>query len=190
MAKLAEIKDLDGWLYAVKRKNPNVRLGNDGSLQIYDPKNPDTDPRIIPHLKGIDAYRILGEDIHPELRAAATAKLTEIEVAIGSVKDPLFTAVDTAEQEYLLAVEQWETTKTIDHALAVGRAQRVLADKEAEYRAASFKHRSILSLQDVSRIMIDYRTKDMRKVGHTIQLARYDTTLASERTIPIVEGTA
>lgn len=183
MAK--EITDLDTWLFAYTRKKPGVLLGQDGSLQVRNPKNLEEEPKIIPHMYGVDAAIVLNGVARDELRATAEAKLTEIEVAQTTENDRLYAEFSNAESEYLDAVDTWNAERNSENARAVGRAQRRLAEADKAYREVKFKHRDVRSLEGLPRMVIDYRTKDERKMKYNLQLATYHTTNATDRTIVV-----
>lgn len=185
MARVAEPTNVDSWFLAYKQKKRTVRLGEDGSLQIIDKSNPDAQPKIIPHNYGIDAYRVLNYNEHPELRAAAVAKLTENEVAFNTKIETAYAELQVADSEYISAIESWERNKTVENTLAVGRAQRKLAKAEEMYTDVKYPYRSIVSRSEIPRILIDYRTKDERKHPFNIQLATYEKTVPADRTIGV-----
>jgi len=191
MQKAADITDLDAWLYAYKRKKPGIILGGDGRLTVQNTKKPEEAPTVIPHTLGVDAYRVLNDGVHAELRAAATAKLTELEVANMGVVDEAYEACNAAEMKYMDDVETWEQNHNAENAIAVAKSQRLLYAAEQKYREAKYKHRSILSINGLPRLAIDYRTKDDRALPFTLELARYETSKSAGRALSITEaGTA
>jgi len=192
MQKAADITDLDSWLYAYKKQKPGVKLALDGTFTVINTKKLDDAPTIIPHILGLDAYRVLNDNVHPELRAAATAKLTELEVATMGGVDAAYETFRAAEAAYMTEIEKWEQVHNAEHAMGVARAQRALAIADVQYRDAKFKYRSILSLNEVPRLILDYRTKDDRVLPFTLELGRYETTKSAERVLSLTTegGTA
>jgi hypothetical protein len=186
MQKAADITDLDTWLYAYKKGKPGVKLALDGTFTVINTKKPEDAPRVIPHSLGVDAYRVLNDGEHPELRAAATAKLTELEVADMGIVDTAYETFRAAESAYMTEIEKWEQEHSTEHAMGVARAQRALAKADAKYRDAKFKHRSILSLNDLPRLVLDYRTKDDRSLLFTLELGKYEINKSAERVLPLV----
>jgi hypothetical protein len=186
MAKKAmEITDLDTWLFAYKRKRPGVGIGMDGSLQVGNPKNPDEAPKRIPHLYGVDAARVLNNDAHAELRAAATAKATELEVAQSHINDQLYSEFSHAESDYLITVDNWNAEHSAENARAVATAQRRVAAADKAYREAKYKHREVQSIEGLARMVLDYRTKDERRMVNELQLASLVADNATDRTIEV-----
>lgn len=183
MQTAADITDLDTWLYAYKKKKPGVNLASDGTFTVINTKKPDEPSRIIPHILGVDAYRILNDNVHPELRAAATAKLTELEVAAMGGVDAAYETFRAAEAAYMTEIEKWDQVHNAEHAMSVARTQRELATADTQYRDAKFKHRSILSLNGLPRLVLDYRTKDDRVLPFTLELGKYETNKSAERVL-------
>jgi len=72
--------------------------------------------------------------------------------------------------------------------MGVARAQRALAKADAKYRDAKFKHRSILSLNDLPRLVLDYRTKDDRSLLFTLELGKYEINKSAERVLPLANA--
>ena len=191
MQKAADIADLDTWLYAYKKNKPGVKLALDGTFTVINTKKPEDAPKVIPHTLGVDAYRVLNDGVHSELRAAATAKLTELEVANMGAVDEAYEACNVAELAYMNDVEKWEQTHNAENAIAVAKSQRQLYAAEKKYREAKYKHRRILSINGLPRLAIDYRTKDDRALPFTLELARYESSKSAGRALPITEaGTA
>jgi hypothetical protein len=184
-----EINSVDGWLYAFKIKRQGIILGDNGTFQIRDTKNPSNPPRIIPHKFGIDAYTVENTEQHPELRAQATAKLHEINVATTNKVDIIYENVKIKETAYQKAIDSWEQEHTADNAIQVARTQRELSAIMDIYKNAQYKHRNIHDVEAIQRILLDYRTKDTRTFPHVLHIGTYDTTKSAERAISIVTDT-
>jgi hypothetical protein len=189
MAKPDDVTDIDTWLY--NHKKGNIVLGDDGSMMVLDQKtkDPKAPVKTIPFKKGIDAFTVLAQPLHPHfepLRAAALEKMDELNTLRQGAVDTAYAAVVAADKQYIEAVDAWEAEKNPMHSMAVVEASTVLAKAEEEYRKAMYPHRKLDTLS-LLRNQVDYRTKDERAYPFQTVLEVYNTTTAVERSVPILD---
>lgn len=187
MAKPDDVTDIDSWLY--NHKKGNIVLGADGSMMVLDPKTRDmaAPVKTIPFKRGIDAAAVLAQPSFygDELRVQAESRIADLSVLEASSK--AYSAVSSADKEYLDAVDAWTTEKTKDKVLKVAEKQLLLAKAEEDYRKSVYPHRKIDSIV-LQRKDVDYKTKDERELPYEVHLLRNVTTTAAERGIPTGEG--
>jgi hypothetical protein len=193
-----KVNDLETWAKYFKRGYQNVIVDEDGSFVVLDPELTKTDfpaaltgdKKPIKHLMGEDYINVLADPkSSSELRAAAEARLTQINDMSDARINAAKLAYSEAETELMNITQRWKSAPDVPTritlARAVAEANATLVVAERDLRTAQAPHRYILEYSDIRRSMLKPGSGDDRPIRNIIYRAVPAVTEAPERVVMI-----
>ena len=198
----AAITTIEEWARAYG-KYSNIVLDN-GTPAVLDRVDKSAVVKRLPLKKGDDLYvvlqgsdglqgsdRLQGSD--GELRNTALETLEEKEVVIKAAVTEAIPGFIEAEKQLLEATDAWNLARTdvarAAAALEVGRRSVTLVTADHVLRTAAAPRRFIMSISDLTRRDLDYRTQDDRSMGNVLTSLK-NVRLNAEDRILTEEGRA
>jgi len=193
----AAITTIEEWARAYG-KYSNIVLDN-GTPAVLDRVDKSAVVKRLPLKKGDDLYAVLqgGDGLqggnHGDLRNIAIEALEEKEVALKTAVTEATPGFVEAEKQLLEATDAWNLARTdvarAAAALEVGRRSVTLVTADHVLRTAAAPRRFIMSISDLTRRDLDYRTQDDRSMGNVLTSLK-NVRLNAEDRILTEEGRA
>lgn len=199
----AAITTIEEWARAYG-KYSNIVLDN-GTPAVLDRVDKSAVVKRLPLKKGDDLYVVLqGSDglqgnhglqggNGGDLRNIAIEALEEKEVALKTAVTEATPGFIEAEKQLLEATDAWNLARTdvarAAAALEVGRRSVTLVTADHVLRTAAAPRRFIMSISDLTRRDLDYRTQDDRSMGNVLTSLK-NVRLNAEDRILTEEGRA
>ena len=186
----ALVVDIDSWIRYYKTKHRNIVYRN-GAMLVLDPTDLKADPvKTIEPAKGDDYVSLLASSRTPvDRRDAAEAKHKAIEEHRVEVMTEARIAFLDAEQLLLSAMDDWRNAETVgartSAANEVGRLTKEVEDAERALRSATYPHRYIKFEEGLSRMLIDWDSRDERKTS--VYRLVNDSTTPKDRVVIVAD---
>lgn len=189
-----KIANIDDWLRFYKQKYGNlVQNSKDGTLLVLDPTTMDVSSPVktIKFGKAIDAIAYInGSNPNMELRAQCQSKMEAITAERQQAVQSLQNEYLSVEKSLLETVRMWKSIDPDDLstratlAREIGGYQTRLRELDESMRTVKNPHRFIQDIE-LSRMMIDYTTRDERKVPYSVYKTVQLQTMPVERSIVV-----
>ncbi len=189
-----KIANIDDWLRFYKQKYSNlIQDSKNGTLLVLDPTTMDSSSPVktIKFGKAIDAIAYInGATPDMELRAQCQSKMEAISAERNHAVIALQDEYLSVEKSLLETVRMWKSidpddvTTRATLAREIGGYQTQLRDLDESMRTTKNPHRFIQDIE-LSRMMIDYTTRDERKVPFSVYKTVLLQTMPVERSIVV-----
>lgn len=185
------IVDIPTWIRYYSTYTNLVQRPSDGALLVLKPGDADISNPVkeFQLTKAVDALSYINQGADPELRVQAATKLEILAKERATKAETINAVYRQKERELLQKHREWkQAAGTPDLGLRtllateVGVLQKELRDLDTERRETLYPYRSIHQLI-VSKDVIDYESRDSRKVEYPIFCGVGQTTVSKDRTL-------